>query len=146
MSVFCEFERIANLVIRCFRRYLDPQESTIVTLYIDESDGPYEDQITFSAASQFQIVQKKVMLDVGLTQTLDMSAPEIEYSYKSDCTEILPFDCNKGSWTLEITAKDADSGKNNKTCFELMPLIKLTINGKLSVTSVLYSRIVTNKY
>ncbi|KAH1029421.1 uncharacterized protein LOC109533822 [Dendroctonus ponderosae] len=93
-----------------YKRYLDPQESTIVTLYIDGTDGPYEDQITFSVTSKFQIVQKKVILDVGLTQPLDMIAPEIEYSYQSDCTEIWYLGCSKGAWTLEIMAKDVDSG------------------------------------
>lgn len=81
----------------------------MVIMSILTRSGTYQDEITFVVKSGFQAVQKKVLVDVG-AQIIDDTAPELEYHYKSDCTEILFSQCNKGIWTIEVVARDVDSG------------------------------------
>ncbi|XP_066155331.1 uncharacterized protein [Euwallacea fornicatus] len=91
------------------RRYLEPQESTVVTLYLNSKSGTYQDEITFSVKTSSQVIRKKVLVDVG-SQIIDQTPPELNYKYTSDCTEVIFAQCSKGTWTIEITARDVDSG------------------------------------
>lgn len=94
------------------RSYLEPQGHTMVILSILTRSGNYQDEISFIVKSGFQTVQKKVLIDVGV-QIMDDTAPELEYHYKSDCTEVLFSQCYKGIWTIEVVARDVDSSFSN---------------------------------
>ncbi|XP_066247182.1 uncharacterized protein [Euwallacea similis] len=98
------------------RRYLEPQESTIVTLYLNPRSGTYQDEITFFVKSSSQVVQKKILVDIG-SQIIDETPPELDYNYISDCTEVIFASCSKGTWTIEITAHDVDSGLLHLTTY-----------------------------
>ncbi|KAL1492669.1 hypothetical protein ABEB36_010893 [Hypothenemus hampei] len=92
-----------------YRKYLEPQESTVVTLYLLPRYGASEDEITFSAYGAGQVVKKKVEVIIG-SQIVDEQIPEITYKFTSDCIEILLADCAKGRWSVEVTARDQESG------------------------------------
>lgn len=93
---------------------MEPQESTIVTLYLNPKYWPatYNDQITFSVHAGSQRIQKKVLIDVGY-QIPDQSKPVLTHEYTSSCIGILSSQCNKGTWTIEITARDVESGETS---------------------------------
>ncbi|KAF7278817.1 hypothetical protein GWI33_007932 [Rhynchophorus ferrugineus] len=92
-----------------YRRDLQPEEITTVVLYLSTKAGIYQDEIIFWAKTRTQSYQKKVLVDVG-TQIVDQTSPELTYKYTSDCTGLIFSKCSKGTWTMEINAKDSESG------------------------------------
>ncbi|CAG9761096.1 unnamed protein product [Ceutorhynchus assimilis] len=93
-----------------YQRYLEPQESTVATLYLNPKSGiSYQDEITFSATSGGHVVQKRVIVDIGST-LFDQDKPELTYKYTSDCRRVIFSKCSRATWRIEITARDTGSG------------------------------------
>lgn len=44
--------------------------------------------------------------------TYDKTEPKINYKFEGDCSEYNePKNCEKGLWSLEVTAQDEESGR-----------------------------------
>ncbi|XP_060515767.1 uncharacterized protein LOC132695500 [Cylas formicarius] len=106
----CSDQKYILQSLSTYRKVLSPLESTIVTLTLNTKGGVYQDEITFSAKAGSVFVQKKILVDVDSFNYFDDTEPRIDYSYTSDCTDVIFSKCEKGTWTIEITAQDLDSG------------------------------------
>lgn len=49
-------------------------------------------------------------MDVGTQVDPDNTAPSLDYSFSSDCSKYVFSECSQGSWTIEVKAKDTESG------------------------------------
>ncbi|XP_030748620.1 uncharacterized protein LOC115876804 isoform X2 [Sitophilus oryzae] len=112
VNFFCSDTKYILLRLSEYKRQLQPQESTTVTLYLSTKIGTYQDEIVFSAKSGSQVYQKRILVNVG-SQISDQNPPELNYRYTSDCTGVLFSECNKGMWSVEISARDPESGLLN---------------------------------
>lgn len=70
----------------------------------------YEDTITLTANPGTDIVEKKVLIDVGTQTNTDNTPPSLDYSFLSDCSKYVFSECKQGSWSIEIKARDTESG------------------------------------
>ncbi|XP_045481796.1 uncharacterized protein LOC123685947 [Harmonia axyridis] len=88
---------------------LRPHASTTVRVAVLPKSGQHSDRITFIATGSEQ-VRKDVLVDIGGNYQSDTDAPFVDYTYTSDCTDIVLSKCKEGTWTIKITAQDSDSG------------------------------------
>ncbi|RZC40593.1 uncharacterized protein BDFB_000657, partial [Asbolus verrucosus] len=103
---FCRDEKYILLSMN--PKWINPQETTTVRLTLITRAGSYNDLITFTAAGS-ETVSKNVIVDVGLNRH-DKRDPELHYQFTSDCLNVLFQACEDGVWTVEVKAKDVDSG------------------------------------
>lgn len=89
---------------------LSPGETKTVTLTLASRPYSGTDTITFKAMGS-ETIEKKVIVTVGNPNTYDRTDPELDWQYTSDCTNLIIKDCDGGTWTIEVKAKDTGAGK-----------------------------------
>lgn len=105
------FLNVNRCLNQFFRAYLHPRQTTVVTLtvYTKTTTGnQFQDHITFSVNGP-ELVHKTVILSVN-DEIYDDESPHMWHTFTSDCTDHLIGDCEDGSWTIEVTAQDRESG------------------------------------
>nr|CAH7767762.1 unnamed protein product [Callosobruchus chinensis] len=88
---------------------LAPLQTATSTLTMNTRPGTYEDEITMYARTGSEIIEKKVIVDVGRSIN-DVTEPYLDYNFLSDCSKVIFSDCSQGTWTIEVKARDAGSG------------------------------------
>ncbi|XP_026474911.1 uncharacterized protein LOC113378582 [Ctenocephalides felis] len=95
--------------------YVQPGQTVNVLVFIQVKPGAQEglvDRLTFRANAQGDITTKSALLQVStLGGSHDTTRPTLEYTYGSRCEGKLEYDrCSGAIWTLQISARDYDSG------------------------------------
>lgn len=93
-----------------YNQVISPGETATVrvTLYAKYAA---QDELTFYATGSLGSAEKRAIVDIGTaSKVYDDSDPDINYDFTSDCTSVLIGDCRTKSWTVEIRAKDTESG------------------------------------
>ncbi|KAG5880946.1 hypothetical protein JTB14_010377 [Gonioctena quinquepunctata] len=106
---FCKDDQSILGTMTPYRQIISPHQTAIVTLTLSLKYGTYQDTITFSASLGSESVTKKVLVDVG-SQITDTTEPSLDYTFLSDCSKVLLSSCDQGTWTIEVRAKDTESG------------------------------------
>ncbi|XP_044765163.1 uncharacterized protein LOC123321563 isoform X2 [Coccinella septempunctata] len=89
---------------------LGPHASTTVRVAVLPKSGQSSDRITFIATGSEQ-VRKEVIVDIESNDyRSDTDSPLVDYTYTSDCTDVVLSKCKEGTWTIKISAKDTESG------------------------------------
>lgn len=70
----------------------------------------YQDEIILTANTGPDNTEKKVLIDVGTYTEIDNTAPSLEYSFLSNCSQSILSDCNRDKWAIQVKAKDTGSG------------------------------------
>nr|XP_023016638.1 uncharacterized protein LOC111505954 isoform X2 [Leptinotarsa decemlineata]XP_023016639.1 uncharacterized protein LOC111505954 isoform X2 [Leptinotarsa decemlineata] len=107
---YCTDEKSILGSMQPYRQIISPQQTTTVTLTLAVRYGTYQDTITFKATVGSEVVEKKVLVDVGMQPLTDNTGPSLEYSYLSDCSKVVFANCDQGTWTIEVKARDTGSG------------------------------------
>ncbi|VEN35615.1 unnamed protein product [Callosobruchus maculatus] len=88
---------------------LAPLQTATSTLTMNTRPGTYEDEITMYARTGSEIIEKKIIVDVGRVIN-DVTEPYMDYNFLSDCSKVIFSDCSQGTWTIEVKARDVGSG------------------------------------
>lgn len=92
-----------------FSAILGPHASTTVRVAVLPKSGQRSDRITFIARGSEQ-VRKEVIVDIESNYRTDSDAPSVDYTFTSDCTDVVLSKCEQGTWTIKVSAKDSESG------------------------------------
>lgn len=74
-----------------------------------------------------------MLVDVGTQNDPDNTPPSLDYSFSSDCSKYVFSECSQGSWTIEVKAKDTESGKT---------FFKKEYSQNLSINEIYYQHII----
>ncbi|XP_049818256.1 uncharacterized protein LOC109596380 isoform X2 [Aethina tumida] len=102
-------EKYLLLRLEPWSMILSPGETKTVTLTLASRPYSGTDTITFKAMGS-ETIEKKVIVTVGNPNTYDRTDPELDWQYTSDCTNLIIKDCDGGTWTIEVKAKDTGAG------------------------------------
>lgn len=56
--------------------------------------------------------QKSALVYVSAQRIMDTEQPYLTYKFTSNCMEVSYRSCQSGTWTLEVTAQDSQSGNS----------------------------------
>ncbi|KAF2879624.1 hypothetical protein ILUMI_26537, partial [Ignelater luminosus] len=101
--------------------WLNPKQTIIVTVTVyapHAVSAGYRNLITFTVSGP-ERVQKSAAMYISTNIINDNKEPRLTHRYTSDCTDILLGNCQDGTWIIEVTAEDRESG-----------LLQLTSNPK----------------
>lgn len=93
----------------------------------------YRNLITFTVSGP-ERVQKSAAMYVSTNIITDNKEPRLTHRYTSDCTDILLGNCQDGTWIIEVTAEDRESGS---ICMQICKVLEFNflILGLLQLTS-----------
>ena len=95
-----------------FSATLNPKQTIIVTVRILTSTNMgsnYYDVVTLTAVGYVKVT-KSAYIYVNVEKIFDYESPKISYHFTSDCVNVATISCETGSWSIEITAQDPETG------------------------------------
>lgn len=80
--------------------------------------------ITFTVSGP-EKAQKIAAMYVSNNPIVDTLEPQMTHKYKSDCMNVLIGNCEDGTWVIEVTAEDVESGTSSEKWHRKINLVKL---------------------
>ncbi|CAH1963674.1 unnamed protein product [Acanthoscelides obtectus] len=109
VTLSCQDQRYILQSLKPWRLNLTPLQTATSTLTMSIRPGTYEDELTMYARTGSEVIEKKVIVDVGKAIN-DYTEPYMDYNFLSDCSRVIFSDCSQGTWTIEVEARDIGSG------------------------------------
>ncbi|GLV42975.1 uncharacterized protein CBL_13664 [Carabus blaptoides fortunei] len=123
LTFACQDEKslLRNLYPRS--SWIGPKQTIEVTVDTYVPSGTtltFTNLITLLAQGQ-EKGQKSALVYVSAQRIMDTEQPYLTYQFTSNCMEVSYRSCQSGTWTLEVTVQDSQSGNSDKiktTTFE----------------------------
>ncbi|KAF5294840.1 hypothetical protein FQA39_LY00324 [Lamprigera yunnana] len=112
VNFMCQDEKSMLQQMQPRSTWLNPKQTAVVTVELripNVATSAYRNLVTFSILGA-ERVQKSVLVFITNSIVSDNEKPRLTYRYTSDCTDILLGNCEDGTWTIEVTAEDKESG------------------------------------
>nr|CAI5868529.1 unnamed protein product [Callosobruchus analis] len=109
VTLQCQGQKYILQSLKPWKLNLAPLQTATSTLTMNTRPGTYEDEITMYARTGSEIIEKKIIVDVGRAIN-DVTEPYMDYNFLSDCSRVIFSECSQGTWTIEVKARDVGSG------------------------------------